>query len=54
MEDGSSVLIEAEGSIEKLEAFLKWCKEGPSFASVEKVESSIGSELQKYKDFKID
>ena len=35
--DGS-VYIEAEGEEENLNEFVKWCRQGPSFARVEKVE----------------
>lgn len=35
--DGS-VFIEAEGEEEKLDKFIKWCRQGPSLAEVEKVE----------------
>ncbi|MBI2334809.1 acylphosphatase [Candidatus Daviesbacteria bacterium] len=35
--DGT-VYIETEGEDEKLEKFVKWCRQGPSLARVEKVE----------------
>jgi len=35
--DGS-VYIEAEGEEEKLEMFLNWCEDGPSWAHVSKIE----------------
>lgn len=37
-EPDGTVLIEAEGEEENLEKFLAWCKKGPLFARVEKVE----------------
>ena len=49
--DGS-VYIEAEGEKENLDAFLKWCHQGPSFAQVEKVEVSQ-EPLKDYKGFEI-
>ena len=39
-EPDGSVYIEAEGEKEKLDEFIKWCYQGPSFARVEKVEVS--------------
>lgn len=37
-EPDGTVLIEAEGEEINLEKFLAWCKKGPLFARVEKVE----------------
>ncbi len=49
--DGS-VKIEAEGEDQKLEAFLHWCRQGPSWARVQEVKSA---ELPPagYEDFRI-
>ncbi|MFT6810973.1 MAG: acylphosphatase [Saprospiraceae bacterium] len=33
----SSVFIEAEGSDEKLEEFVKWCTQGPELANVSEI-----------------
>jgi len=46
------VYIEAEGEEENLEKFLDWCRRGPSWAKVEKIEVK-GGEIKKYKDFEI-
>jgi len=49
MSDGT-VYIEAEGGKEQLEAFVKWCNEGPGYVESVKVSSwaPVG-----YKDFRI-
>ncbi|MEO8069501.1 MAG: acylphosphatase [Flavobacteriales bacterium] len=39
--DGS-VRIEAEGKEEALDAFVAWCRTGPSLARVDQVKSAIG------------
>ena len=38
LSDGS-VYIEAEGSVEQLNAFVEWCKKGPGFGFVESVKA---------------
>jgi len=49
--DGS-VYIEVEGNSDKLEAFLLWCKRGPSWARVSKVEKQL-IPFQRFKIFEI-
>lgn len=51
LNDGS-VYIEAEGSGDNLEKFIKWCKRGPFFARVKRVEVALG-DCSKYEDFSI-
>ena len=38
-ESDGSVYIEAEGDGAALEKFLEWCRSGPMFASIERVEA---------------
>lgn len=49
-EPDNSVYIEAEGKEENLEKFLQWCKQGPGFAKVEKVNIQDGK-LKNFNDF---
>lgn len=49
-----SLYIEAEGNEDSLKKLLAWCKEGPSYATIEKVESEFGEELKKFKEFEIE
>lgn len=51
-EADGSVLIEAEGTEDKLQNFISWCRKGPAKASVEKVEYAE-DELQEYEEFEI-
>jgi acylphosphatase len=51
MPDGS-VYIEAEGSRDKLEKFLKWCRKGPAFSAVESVETESADPVN-YSEFRI-
>jgi acylphosphatase len=51
-EADGSVLIEAEGTEDKLQNFISWCRKGPAKASVEKVEYAE-DELQEYEAFKV-
>ena len=37
--DGS-VLLEAQGDADRIESLIDWCKQGPSLAEVERVETS--------------
>ncbi|MFB6212541.1 MAG: acylphosphatase [Candidatus Magasanikbacteria bacterium] len=50
-EDGS-VYTEVEGEPEKVDKFIEWCKEGPSFARVKRIEKEEGG-IQDYEDFEI-
>jgi len=51
--DGS-VYIEVEGEEERLGEFVGWCKDGPPMAKVKEIEVEEDSELQGFKDFRID
>lgn len=50
--DGS-VYLEVEGNKEVLDKFVAWCRHGPSFAKVEKVEILEGP-LQNFSKFVIE
>ena len=52
-EPDGSVYIEAEGSPEVLDQFLRWCRRGPSLARVEKVKSGYSNEVKGFRDFVI-
>jgi len=51
LSDGS-VYIEAEGSGGQLEKFIRWCKRGPAFSSVESVETESFPPVN-YTEFRI-
>lgn len=51
-EADGSVLIEAEGSEDKLQHFISWCRQGPSRADVKKVEYSDDA-VQGYERFEV-
>jgi len=51
-EPDSSVYIEIEGEEENLKKFLAWCRNGPSWAKVESMETKEGG-MKNYKDFEI-
>ena len=46
------VYVEAEGSEEKLETFIKWCHQGSELSRVDQIEISE-IENQNFEDFKI-
>lgn len=52
LSDGS-VYIEAEGSGEQLDNYLKWCRKGPMFGYVESVRFEISPPVN-YTDFRIE
>jgi acylphosphatase len=52
LSDGS-VYIEAEGSGEHLNAFIEWCKKGPTFGFVESVTADPYPAVN-YTDFRIE
>lgn len=52
-EPDETVYIEAEGEKEDLEKFLDWCKKGPFFGRVNKVEYEYDSKLINFKNFGI-
>lgn len=45
------VQIEAEGEVDLLKEFLRWCHKGPQGARVDKVDYASTEELQKYEKF---
>ncbi len=51
--DDGSVYIEAEGDDSSLGKFLKWCKNGPDGATVEKLEITEGP-VKNFTEFKRD
>jgi len=51
--DDGSVEVMAEGDRENLDEFIKWCKKGPPFAKVEKVEFEELKGLEGFSDFSI-
>lgn len=50
-EPDGTVYIEAEGEEENLQRFLNWCREGPPWASVEKVENKPDPTLKGFSSF---
>ncbi|OIO08037.1 acylphosphatase [Candidatus Falkowbacteria bacterium CG_4_9_14_3_um_filter_36_9] len=50
-ENDGAVYIEAEGEEEKLKQFLDYCRQGPRWARIEKVDYEYGEKLKKYKNF---
>ena len=50
--DGSVEAI-AQGSKSKVDAFIKWCKKGPPFAKVEKVEIEWKKNLEDFEEFEV-
>ena len=52
MPDGS-VYIEAEGSMEQLDPFIAWCREGPGSGLVDSVETDTSTPVN-YRDFRIE
>ncbi|MGI5828487.1 MAG: acylphosphatase [Patescibacteria group bacterium] len=51
-EPDGSVYIEAEGNSENLREFIAWCKQGPRFSEVDKIDVKEGT-LQNYENFTI-
>jgi len=51
--DDGSVEVMAEGDREKVDEFIKWCKKGPPFAKVEKVEIEELKGIEGFSDFSI-
>ncbi|KKR21328.1 MAG: Acylphosphatase [Parcubacteria group bacterium GW2011_GWE2_39_37] len=50
LEDGS-LIIEIEGEEDKLNYFLGWCRDGPPWAKVERIEYDFDNEVKHYRDF---
>ena len=53
-EDDGTVYIEAEGEKENLKKFLDWCRNGPIFSRVEKVDFKFSSEIKNFTDFVVE
>ncbi|PJE50486.1 MAG: acylphosphatase [Candidatus Yanofskybacteria bacterium CG10_big_fil_rev_8_21_14_0_10_36_16] len=51
-EQDGSVHIEVEGTLEKIEEFIKWCQQGPTNAKVENLTSEEGK-IKNYQGFEI-
>ena len=51
-EPDGSVAIEAEGSEERLDRFVEWCREGPPRAKVDSLDATEG-DLRGYDDFRV-
>jgi acylphosphatase len=49
--EDNKVVIEAEGDVDQLKQFLRWCHIGPKGAKVDKVDYESSEELQKYEKF---
>ncbi|HDY73308.1 MAG TPA: acylphosphatase [Candidatus Jorgensenbacteria bacterium] len=52
-ESDGSVYIEAEGHGKSLKRFIEWCKKGPMFANVKRVEVKERKKLKNFNGFKI-
>ena len=52
-EDSSSVKIVAEGEEENLGKLIKWAKQGPDLAKVDKIKVKWEEDRGKFKDFEI-
>lgn len=52
-EKDGSVCVEAEGEEERVNAFLRWCRHGPSFARVRRVEAEGAQPLKNFREFLI-
>lgn len=51
-EPDGSVVLEVEGEDDKVLELLKWCRVGPTYAKIERVDIQIG-EIKNYTEFKI-
>lgn len=51
-EPDGSVLIEAEGTPQQMDAFVMWCRQGPQFAHVKQVNQEE-KPVQGFQDFSI-
>ena len=52
-ESDGSVEIMAQGEKKNVDKFIKWCKKGPPFAKVKKVEVEPHKDLHDFADFSI-
>ncbi len=53
-EPDGTVYVEAEGGEGKLKEFLAWCRQGPRWAGVEKVDFKYSDKLKNFKGFEIE
>lgn len=53
-EADGTVYMEAEGEESGLDEFLKWCKQGPEMAIIEKVEFNFSDSVQNFSGFNIE
>lgn len=54
-EPDGAVYVKAEGERGALDEFLKWCRQGPAYANVDKVEYEFDAEnLHRYSGFRIE
>lgn len=51
--DDGSVEVMAQGEKENIDKFVKWCKRGPPFAEIEKVEVERKEGLDNFEEFSI-
>ncbi len=52
-EDDGSVYMEVEGEEENIRKFVEWCRKGPPFANVERVEEQWGTGNGRFSSFEI-
>lgn len=52
-EPEGSLYIEVEGKEENLQKFLKWCRQGPPLAQVEKIEFELLNDLKNFQEFEL-
>lgn len=50
----NQVYIEAEGEVDNLKAFLKWCHMGPKGAKIDKVDYQSTETLQNFEGFQFE
>ena len=53
-DNDGSVEVMAQGKKENIDKFIAWCKKGPPFAKVEKVEVEGQGGLEEFDNFSID
>lgn len=50
-EADGTVYVEAEGEEDDLNEFLKWCRQGPEMATIERVEFDLSDEIKIFSGF---
>jgi acylphosphatase len=53
-ENRNQIHIEAEGEVDQLKIFLRWCHEGPKGAKIDKVDYASTEELKNFEEFNIE